>query len=80
MQRWRFRRPHHDALLACGLEDRVLVLRPQDQSKVHAEGQQVAHGDGAVGGYGVVKRPVNPLQHLTIGQFGQQPIHRLVQP
>src|ERR1700730_17705323 len=34
---------------------------------------------GALRGYGVVERPVEPPEHLAIGQLGQQPVHRLVQ-
>jgi hypothetical protein len=49
-------------------------------AETQAEGQQVAHGDWPVRGHGVVERPVEPLQDLAVGQLGQQPIYRLVQP
>ncbi len=54
--------------------------RPHDHAEAHAEGEQVAQGDRAVGGHGVVQRAVDVLEHLAVGQFRQQAVDRLVQP
>ncbi len=65
--------------LLLGLLDRIRVRRSHDEAEAQAEGQQVAHRDRPVRRHGLVERPVEPLQHLAVGQLGQQPIHRLVQ-
>jgi hypothetical protein len=46
----------------------------------HAKGQQITYGDRPGSGHRDVEWPVDALQDLAVGQFGQQPIHRLVQP
>ncbi len=79
-RRRRRRRPHPDLQLARSLQDRIRVRRRHHLAEAHAEGQQVAHGDRPVCGHGVLKRPIETLQDLAVGQFRQQPIHRLVQP
>ena len=48
--------------------------------KPGAERQQVAQGDRALRGHGVVERRVEPRQHAAIRELGQERIDRLVEP
>ena len=64
------------------LEDRVHDRRAH-RRQIYAEpergGQQVPYGDRPSRGNGLVQRTVDPLQHLTVGEFGQPLLHRVVQ-
>ncbi len=59
---------------------RRFARRPDHHAQAQAEGQQVSEGDRPVGGHGVVQRAVDVLEHLAVGQFGQQAVDRLVPP
>jgi hypothetical protein len=75
----RLRRPHAQPLLVRSGQDRIRVRRPQDEAEAHAQGQQVPQRDGPIRGHGVVERPIESLENPAVGQFRQQPIHRLVE-
>jgi len=60
--------------------DRVLPGWRHERAKAHHERQQVAQGDRPMRWDRVVQRRVEPGQDLAVGQFGQQIIHRVVQP
>jgi hypothetical protein len=62
-----------------GHQDRVILGRGQDHAEAGAEGEEVAHGDGPVRGHGIVDRSVEAPQDPAIGQFGKEPVDRLVE-
>ncbi len=62
--------------------DRPRLRRDEHRTRhPHApgEGQQITHGGPAGRGHGVVERAVRTTQHPTLGEFGEQPVERLVQ-
>ncbi len=73
-------RAHPDPLLAHRLLDRERVGRRHDDAEAQPEGQQIAQGDRPARGHRVVDRPLEPAQDPAVGQLGQQPVHRLVEP
>ena len=76
----RARHPLPEFQLGQRVGDRHGSGRGRDNAEAHGEGEQVPDGDRPVRGHRVVELGVRPLQHLPVGQLGQQPVHRLVQP
>ena len=52
------------------------MIMPKPMRKVSRSRRVI----GRLRRHGVVERPVEPLQHPAVGELGQQPIDRLVQP
>ena len=77
-RRWPRRAERAELELLLGGLDRVRVGRGHDGAEPHAERQQVVDGDRPLGRHGVVERSVEAAEHASIGELGEELVHRAV--
>ena len=78
-RRWPRRAERAELELALGGLDRVRVGRGHDGTEPHAEREQVVDGDRPRGRHGVVERSVEAAEHPSIGELGEELVHRIAQ-